>query len=343
MVEASTAVIRALDAVDERSLMIVNAAALERLVTMEEAVSLIDRAMRELSGGAIEAPERWGMSTGRGGRMVLMPGAQADGVGFGVKVLSLFDEEARGDFPGHQGVVILFDGRTGRPLVIADAAAITGLRTAAATAVATRALARSDSSSLALLGCGEQARFHVRALPLVRDIREVRLWAGRNRARAERFAEGHLGGFERVTLFDDVREVVKGADIVCTLTHSADPILEGKWLEPGQHLNLIGSSVVGAREVDDDAVARGRFIVDSRSHALSQAGELVHAMAAGTVTDSHIHAEIGEILEGTTSGRADEAEITIYKSLGHIVQDIAVASAASASGRREGVATRVDW
>jgi ornithine cyclodeaminase/alanine dehydrogenase-like protein (mu-crystallin family) len=308
----------------DRSLIVVNASLLGKLISMPEAIEIIDTATRSLTASRMVVPQRWGMPVGKDGLMVLMPGAIPAVERFGLKALSLFGSEARAGRPGHQGIMLLFDARTGRPMLAADAAALTGLRTAAATAVATRALARHDATTLALLGCGEQAACHARAIPLVRDIREVRVW-GRDIARAQAFAAEWLTGFERVCVLPSPRETINGADIICTLTHSDTPILQGAWLEPGQHVNLVGASTRQAREVDNTAVARGKFVVDLREHAMLEAGELLQAIADGLVDESYIHAEIGEILSGVKSGRQKDSEITIYKSLGHIGQDIAIA------------------
>jgi ornithine cyclodeaminase/alanine dehydrogenase-like protein (mu-crystallin family) len=326
----------------DRSLIVVNASLLNKLISMKEAVEIIETATRSLAASKAAIPQRWGMPVGNGGLMVLMPGAIPAVERFGLKALSLFDSEARRGRSGHQGLMILFDARTGRPMLAADAAALTGLRTAAATAVATRALARQDATTVALLGCGEQAACHARALPLVRDIREVRVW-GRDMARAEAFAAKWLTGFERVHVSPSPREAINGADIICTLTHSNTPILSGAWLEPGQHVNLVGASTMHAREIDNVAVTRGKFVVDLREHALSDAGELLQAIADGLVDESHIHAEIGDVLCGDKGGRQNDVEITIYKSLGHIAQDIAVADAIERRLSKEGSAYRIAW
>jgi ornithine cyclodeaminase/alanine dehydrogenase-like protein (mu-crystallin family) len=326
----------------DRSLIVVNASLLNKLVSMQEAIEIIETATRSLTANKAVVPQRWGMPVGKDGLMVMMPGAVPTTERFGLKALSLFGAEARAGRPGHQGLMLLFDAHTGRPMLAADAAALTGLRTAAATAVATRALARHDATTLALLGCGEQAAYHARALPLVRDIREVRVW-GRDRVRAGAFAAKWLTGFERVHVSASPREAVHGADIICTLTHSDTPILQGAWLEPGQHVNLVGASTMHAREIDSAAVARGKFVVDLREHALREAGELLHAIADGLVDDSHIHAEIGDVLSGVKSGRQGDTEITIYKSLGHIAQDIALADAIERGVSTAGSAYRIAW
>jgi ornithine cyclodeaminase len=204
---------------------------------------------------------------------------------------------------------------------------LTTLRTAAASAVATRALAREDSSRLAIVGCGEQARLHVDALCRIRPIRSIVIW-NRTPERAAAFA-GTLSSFDgEVDVMDSVREAIQHADIICTLTAASEPILFGRDLVPGQHLNIVGSSTKTPREIDDQAVARGRYIADSKAHASSQGAELISAISSGMVANDHLLGEIGEVLAGRVVGRLNEGDITLYKSLGHIIQDLAVADLA---------------
>lgn len=227
--------------------------------------------------------------------------------------------------PSHQGLIVLFAPDTGEPVCVVHAGEVTAIRTAAASAVATDALGRADAHRLAILGYGEQAHSHVRAISKVRLLSSIAVW-GRSAERAAAFAqatETELG--IGVTVAADVREAVGHADIVCTLTSAVEPILLGRWVQPGTHVNVVGSSYAGPVEVDNDLVVRSRFVADSREGVLAQGAEFRRAKAAGLIDDAHIVAEIGEILAGTISGRRTVDEITIYKSLGHVVQDLACA------------------
>jgi ornithine cyclodeaminase len=324
-------------------LAVVNALALADIVSLSEAIELVAEAMLDLSNGLVVAPERTGVQVAPEGKLVLMPGATARINRFGLKALSLFSTAASHGLPGHQGVMLLFDSETGRPLCAIDSHAITGLRTAAASAVATRALSRADSRSVALIGCGSLAQLHADAMSLVRPVEEIVIW-GRSEEKARRFvAQCALRSRAKVILARSAQEAVERADIICTLTSAALPILEGRWLKPGQHLNLVGSSTRATSEVDDEAVARGRFIVDSRSHALAQAGELRNAIESRCVGEEHVAAEIGEVLAGRVTGRSDPSLITIYKSLGHVAQDIRVAAAAFNCINRSMHVVQVAW
>ena len=202
---------------------------------------------------------------------------------------------------------------------------ITAIRTAAASAVATDVLARKDARRMAILGYGEQAATHARAIGKVRDLESIVVW-GRSPDRAQAFAERMQAELALpVSSAAGVEEAVAQADIVCTVTAAAEPILKGAWVRPGTHLNLVGSGFAGPAEVDNDLVVRSRFIADSREGVLSQGAEFLRAKQAGLVGDDHIVAEIGQVLAGEIEGRRSREEITVYKSLGHVVQDLASA------------------
>jgi ornithine cyclodeaminase len=318
-------------------LLVLNRAAIDEIITLAETIEIVERAMRGLSAGLVGAPERTVMPVNTGTRLGLMPGAMPSLNRFGVKAVSLSQDAPRFGLPSHQGLMLLFDSATGRPLGALDCHALTRLRTAAASAVATRALARPNARTLAIIGPGDLAEPHLQAISAIRSIEQVRVW-GRSKAKAQSFAAAR----PNVIVADTVEQAVRGVDIICTLTSSSEPILQGDWLEPGQHLNLVGSSLRSSREVDDETVRRGTFIADSKSHALSQAGELLHAIEQRVVDQSHVKGEIGEVLSGSVPGRSSEDQITVYKSLGHAAQDIALAHALLRAGKSDKVVA-VDW
>jgi ornithine cyclodeaminase len=319
-------------------LLVINQAALQDIITLAETIEIVDQAMRELSAGLVAAPERTVMSVNAATRLGLMPGAMPSLSRFGVKVVSLCADAPSMGLPSHQGLMLLFDSGSGRPLAALDCHALTRIRTAAASAVASRALARNDAKVLAIIGPGDLAGPHVDAISAIRPIVEVRVW-GRSKAKAQAFAATR----RNIVVADSAEEAVTDADIICTLTSSSEPLLEGGWLQPGQHLNLVGSSLKSSREVDDEIVRRGTYIADSRSHALSQGGELLHAIAARVVDQSHVKGEIGEVLSGKVPGRVSAEQITIYKSLGHAAQDIALAHAVLLRAGKSDKVVAVDW
>jgi len=309
---------------------------------MKDAIAIVDAAMRDLSAGRVVSPQRTVMSVNPATRLGLMPGAMPDLGRFGIKVVSLSSDAPKYGLPSHQGLMLLFDDATGKPLAALDTHALTRLRTAAATAVATRALARTDAATLAIIGCGDLAAPHIEAISAVRSIRRVILWS-RTREHAQKLAEMRANARQDIRVADSVEAAVSEADIVCTLTASPTPVLLGASLKPGQHINLVGSSLRGPREADDEVVVRGHFIADQREHALSQAGEFCHAVESGRVDVEHLKGEIGEVLLGRLPGRTDPAQITVYKSLGHIAQDIAVAEEAVSRAYKSDKVAAVDW
>ncbi len=261
-----------------------------------------------------------------GGRMFgVMPGAMGPRAPFGAKLISVFPENFARGIQSHQGLVILFDPENGAPVCVVHAGEITAIRTAAASAVATDALARKDARLMAILGYGEQAGTHARVIGKVRKLESINIW-GRSSQRAQAFAERLQAELAvPISSARTVEEAVAGADIICTVTSAAEPILKGAWVRPGTHVNLVGSSHAGPTEVDNDLVVRSRFIADSREGVLAQGAEFLRAKAAGLIGDDHIVAEIGQVLAGEVVGRSSNKEITVYKSLGHVVQDLSTA------------------
>lgn len=293
-------------------------------LTYEVAIPVVREAMRALSDGRVRQLLRNFIGMGEGRTFAIMPAALSERGVFGAKLVSVFaDGHGR---KAHEGLVVLFDADTGAPVCLADAAEITAIRTAAASAVATDALARADARALAVLGTGKQAAAHIQAISKARALDEVRVW-GRSQARAEAFASDMAALTGRpVRAFARVAEATEGADIICTVTAAVDPILTLRSVAPGAHVNAVGSSGPGQAEIAADLVAASRFIVDHREHVLVHGGEFLRAKAAGLVDDDHIAAELGEVLSGARLGRTDLDQITLYKSLGHAAQDLAAAA-----------------
>ncbi len=294
-------------------------------LTFEVCIPIVRQAMIDFSDGTTRQLLRSIIPLGNGHLFGIMPGALGQHAAFGAKLVSVYPENFSMGRQSHQGLVVLFEPATGEPVCVVHAGEITAIRTAAASAVATQALARPDASRLAILGYGEQAAAHARALLKVRTLEAVRVW-GRSPQRTSEFCRrmsAELG--IPFSVAPDVKEAVSDADIICTLTSAAEPILQGSWVQAGTHLNVVGSSIAGPAEVDNDLVVRSRFIADSREGVLRQGAEFLRAKAAGLIGDEHIVAEIGEVLAGRIAGRRSRSDITVYKSLGHVVQDLASA------------------
>jgi ornithine cyclodeaminase len=296
-----------------------------RRLTYEVCIPIVRDAMIAFSKGETKQLLRSIIPLSDGRAFGIMPGAMGAHATFGAKLISVFPENVAKGGQSHQGLVILFDPESGAPVCVVHAGEITAIRTAAASAVATDVLARKDARCLAILGSGEQAMTHARAIGKVRKLESITVW-GRSPERA-RILAGRMQVelATPVTAAGTVRDAVAEAEIICTVTSATEPILKGAWVQPGTHLNLVGSSYAGPVEVDNDLVIRSRFIADSREGVLKQGAEFLRAKAAGLVGDEHIVAEIGQVLSGEIEGRRSAEEITVYKSLGHIVQDLASA------------------
>ncbi|MGC4053638.1 MAG: ornithine cyclodeaminase family protein [Paludibaculum sp.] len=294
-----------------------------RRLTYPLCIPIVREAMVAFSKGETIQHLRSILTLSAGRLFGIMPGAMGSDEAFGAKLISVFHGNAALGRQSHQGVVVLFDPVTGEPVCVVHAGELTAIRTAAASAVATDALARPEACRLAILGTGEQAGTHIRAIAEVRKLESIRIW-GRSLERASILTERTQAACP-VLPAASVEEAVAEADIVCTVTSSAEPILLGRWLRPGTHVNVVGSSHAGPVEVDNDLVVRSRFIADSREGVLQQGAEFLRAKQAGLIGDEHVVGEIGQVLAGTIPGRQSADEVTVYKSLGHVVQDLATA------------------
>jgi ornithine cyclodeaminase len=315
----------------------------ERLLPMPSCITLMAEALAARARGETIQPLRTVMRLPQeAGFLAAMPAWTASPAAMGVKVISVFPRNRASGRDSHQGAVFSFDPATGELLAVLDAGAVTAIRTAAVSGVATDRLARPDADDLAILGAGVQAESHLAAMCAVRRIRRVRVW-NRTRERAERLvrvaSERHGLAIQIVNAPQDA---VSGATIVCTVTGSWEPVVRGAWLSPGAHVNAVGSSTRDARELDTEAVARARLFVDARESALNEAGDLLIPMSEGRLTAAHIQAELGEVLIGRDPGRASTEEITLFKSLGLGIEDVVAAHHVMAEARRLGAGREVD-
>jgi ornithine cyclodeaminase len=287
-------------------------------------IALVREAMIALAQGHGRQLLRGILDLGGGDAFGVMPGA-LDGAGFGAKIVSVFPKAAATG-RSHQGVIVLFDRDSGAPACVVDAGEVTAIRTACASAAATDVLARGDATTLAILGSGEQAWHHALALRHVRPLSRIALW-GRDIDKARSLAE-RVSAELRVPAcaFDDVRAATRDADIVCTVTAASEPILQFDDVAAGTHVNAVGSSRAGPVEIDPRFVARARFIPDHREGVLAQGAEFLRAKELGLASDGDVGPDIGHVLAGTAPGRSDAREVTVYKSLGSIAQDLACAA-----------------
>ena len=324
-------------------IVIVNQEDVRRLLPMATCIDVMASALHTLAEGDAVQPLRSAMwLPDRSGLLGLMPAYLGGDVSvMGVKAISVMMGD-HGDGDSHQGTVTLFDRKDGRPLAIVDARAITAIRTAAVSAVATRLLARQEASNLAILGSGVQARSHLEAIRTVRPLRRIRVWS-RTAAHAQAYAEWAATEHGvTVEVSPTAQGAVTGASIVCTVTAAPEPILEGAWLSPGAHVNAVGSSVSFTRELDTAAVARSRLFVDRRESTVNEAGDYLFPLEEGAIDEDHIQAEIGDVLLGRAAGRQTGEEITLFKSLGLGVEDVAAAHYVYRQALSQGVGSTVD-
>jgi ornithine cyclodeaminase len=313
---------------------------------MGECIDAMERALGELARGESHMPLRLAMrGPGASGLLGLMPAYRGGAAPvYSLKAVGVFPENPRIGLDAHQGIVALFDGGNGLPTAILNASAVTSIRTAAVSALATRLLAREDAGVLAMLGSGVQAQAHLRALALVRPFREVRVFSP-NAEHADALvaaASEEAGDGVRFEAAASAREAVEGADVVVTATNSRTPVLERAWLADGSHVNAIGASVPSARELDVETIAAAELFVDSRESAANEAGDYRLALNDGAIGEDHIRAELGEVAIGSHPGRSGPAAITVFRSLGLAVEDLAAAELAVAGARRAGTGTWVE-
>jgi thiomorpholine-carboxylate dehydrogenase len=274
---------------------------------MDELIPAVERALVDYSAGRVRQPEREILEVAAyHGFFASMP---AVGEGVGVKLVTVYPENAGSAIPTHQALILMFRPQTGEPLALMDARLITEMRTSAVSAAATRALAAEDARVLAILGTGVQARTHVDALSRVRRFDEIRVW-GRSEEKARRLA-AEVGG-----VATSAEAAVRGADVVVTATSATEPILSGRWLKPGAHVNAVGWNGASGRELDDAAMSHV-VIVESRAGTARDSGNLRGSGA-------EVHAELGEVLAGLR--RVDRKATTIFDSVGMAAEDLAAAA-----------------
>jgi ornithine cyclodeaminase len=308
------------------STLIISQDLVPELLPMGECVDAMAEALGALARGDAVLPLRtmvW--MPDRSGLLGTMPGYLGSPKSLGIKIIAYLPGNHGTDRDSHQGAVLLFDTENGELLAMIDASSITAIRTAAASGLATRLLAREDAGDLAILGTGVQASAHLDAMRAVRTLRRVRV-CSRSIEQAKTFARHHqktLGiPIEAVA---SAKEAVAGADLICTATASPDPVLLGDWIAEGAHVNAVGACFPKARELDTAAVVRSRLFVDRRESALAEAGDFLIPKSEGAIGDDHILGEIGEIVIGRLPGRRSRGEITLFKSLGIAVEDLAAA------------------
>jgi len=326
-------------------MIILNETEVEQLLPMTECISVMEAALTALARGQADQPLRTIFRPPEiKGVMAMMPafrGSQAPL--FGLKAICVFPGNAAIGKDAHQGGVLLFDGCDGELLALVNASAITAIRTAAVSALATRLLARETAAELAIIGAGVQARTHLSAIASVREISRVRIAAGHFES-AQNFAANAQPHFPfPIQAVDTAKAAVSGAEVIVTATTSREPVIKRAWVSAGAHINAIGTFSPKAREIDTETMVAASVFVDRRESAFNEAGDYLIAAQEGAIGPEHIRGELGEILTGTHPGRTSPGEITLFKSLGLGIEDLAAAEYVYRKAQHHAVGTRVEF
>jgi ornithine cyclodeaminase/alanine dehydrogenase-like protein (mu-crystallin family) len=327
------------------SFLVLTQAEVEELLPMRECIDAMEDVLVALHRGELHQPLRMVVRPpGADELMVVMPTHRGgQNAAWGLKVVCISPGNPALGLDAHQGAVVLFDGETGEVRAMMNASAVTAIRTAAVSGVATRLLAHEDARELAVIGAGVQARSHLEAMAAARPFERARVYA-RSREHSEALASSASRSLGlRVEAAPSAEGAVRGADVVVTATSSPDPVLDRGWLSEGAHVNAVGACLPTIRELDTATVAAARLVVDRRESALSEAGDVVIPIQEGAFGPEHIAAELGEIASGDVPGRTSRSELTVFESLGLAVEDLAAAQLVLKRAEEAGAGTRVEF
>ena len=312
------------------------------LLPMSDLIAAMESALAKFSSGEVLQPVRTVLTVGPTQAYYgLMPAYIASPASMGAKIVTVFNDNHAKHLPSHLATIFLLDPETGSLLAIMDGRYITEARTAAVSAVSARFLARTDASTLALIGSGVQARSHLEALQHVREIKEARVWSPRAHSR-QQFIDDMSPHFpHRIVDCGSAEEALRGADLIVVATASKTPVIEDDWVSPGAHVMCIGACRPDQREMDPRLVTRGRVFVDSRAAALVESGDVVMNIAEQRFDASHLRGEIGALVLGRAAGRTSQDEVTIFKSLGMAVEDVVAADLVFRRAAENGAGTEL--
>ena len=298
----------------------------QKLLNIEELIQALEQAHIQYSTGKAVMPVRLVVPLPQiHGRITSMPGYLRQDKALGMKVVTYFQNNPKQDLPAILATIMLFSAETGKLIAVIDGSFITAIRTACASAMATKGLANPSTPVAGILGAGVQARAHIQALCRVKKLQRIKIYSplGISAERVRQELESEVG--VDIEVVSSAEDTVRGADLVVTVTTAKEPVLELEWLKPGAHINAVGSHRPDLREIDGTTLARSKVVVDSREAVMAECGDILLAIKEKSITENSIHAEIGEVLAGTKPGRTSADEITLYKSVGIAIQDVAAA------------------
>jgi alanine dehydrogenase len=315
----------------------------QSLIDIAELISTLEKAHIQYSTGKAVMPVRLVVPLAQiQGRITSMPGFLNEDKALGMKVVTYFQDNPKGNLPAILATIMLFSAETGKLIAVMDGSYVTAIRTACASAMATKALANAETSVLGILGAGVQARSHIQALTQVRNIQRIKVYSpsGASAAAIKKDLEPALK--IAIEVAGSAEDAVRDADLLVTGSTSKEPIVESAWLKTGVHINAVGSHRPDHREIDGATVARAKVVVDSREAIMAECGDILLAIQEKSIGENHIHGEIGEVLAGTKPGRSGASEVTLYKSVGIAIQDVAAANLVYRKALEQGVGTTVE-
>jgi alanine dehydrogenase len=326
----------------DQIMLVLSEKQVEALIEIDELIAALERAHIQYSTGKAVMPVRLVVPLPQiDGRITSMPGFLNEDQALGMKVVTYFQNNPKQNLPSILATIMLFSSETGKMIAVMDGSYITAIRTACASAMATKVLANPAASELGVLGAGVQARAHIAALSQVRRIRSIKIYSpsGTSGSRLKQEVESQLGLAIEVT--GSAEEAVRGADLIVIATTAKQPILPADWLKTGAHINAVGSHRPDLRELDGSTMARAKVFVDSREAIMAECGDVLLALAEKSITADHVQAEIGEVLAGSKPGRTRTEEVTLYKSVGIAIQDVATAQLVYHKALQKGFGTDV--
>ena len=326
----------------DQIMLVLSEKQVEALIEIDELIAALERAHIQYSTGKAVMPVRLVVPLPQiDGRITSMPGFLNEDQALGMKVVTYFQNNPKQNLPSILATIMLFSSETGKMIAVMDGSYITAIRTACASAMATKVLANPAASELGVLGAGVQAKAHIAALSQVRRIRSIKIYSpsGTSGSRLKQEVESQLGLAIEVT--GSAEEAVRGADLIVIATTAKQPILPADWLKTGAHINAVGSHRPDLRELDGSTMARAKVFVDSREAIMAECGDVLLALAEKSITADHVQAEIGEVLAGSKPGRTRTEEVTLYKSVGIAIQDVATAQLVYHKALQKGFGTDV--
>lgn len=325
------------------NMLLLSETQVQNLLDIDELIATLEQAHVQYSTGKAVMPVRLVVPLPQiHGRITSMPGFLNEDKALGMKVVTYFQDNPKYGLPAILATIMLFSVETGKMIAAMDGNYITAIRTACASAMATKALANPQTPALGILGAGVQARAHIRALARVRKLETIKIYSPSNSSAAAVKKEMASQVHAAIEVAKSAEDAVRDADILVTVTTAKEPILKQEWLKPGVHINAVGAHRPDAREIDGQTMARAKIVVDSREAIMAECGDVLLAMKEGLITDENIHGEIGEVLAGAKPRRQSIDEITLYKSVGIAIQDVATANLVYQKALERGVGTTVD-